>query len=892
MIVRVEQQCHGYKNGHQMLAGSLRLSRGDQDVVDRISDISGPLRPGETFEPYLSAYPLPSSQFYVVARTWQDRNAPRAGCVLTRSLLIRLDDWGDLDYPSSLLSLLTPVDKLAPSVRSIDLSTRFVPSDPVKTSRVIPLVEALFLEERNPIAMFDEPEADLISIRLLSALWPARRKSFSLCTLSLSPRSISGRSFDLMFAPKETKSRYAHWSGRVLNPTSNVAKPDAPRHRWSSVTTEHIFLNDPPSLMSLDALGVLGASGDGSEAGLRLALLWNELLEKAETSPMAILGLLDILRSRGKFSTRDFMPFLPVLLRGIELAKANLGVSDLLHFVLTLVGKFPSKRPPIDVLNKIREILSYSISLQPRAILELFGDERISKELQSPVVTAGLGDGLARGLSGREVLSVGSQFRPEDQMRLMSFSKAWTKSLMSAAAESSMSEWDSWLPRSLEYQDSHLRAKARRHATLFLKHQAQTPLLRAMLHDVDGETVLDVAKQIRLGTDYLVASFDQPLSEAAKRTGVVLGLRAEILKGRNEELADRFMSTTLSFDARDIDWLLDEESFTDIRRFQLIVGKMRDERDASVQKLLGEQRLSSRLEKLFFQRLPSSSVDLARVLLLGNLPLSVLLNDGGRVLPSLDAPIKDDLARRMLERGLADGTDRDDPLLESLVSQSTSFSDPRTVVEMALGENVNKDRIVKNLSMLEHAKANVRRGFLNEIEVITDRLIYRERLEWTHQSISVWMSLLNDAQTVNPYGQGRAAAKILSFALENLDNPYSELVVVSFPLVYEQLRKGQESPGLLSLIFTDWDRCKTARRDVMQAFLHSDWPAVDLVRALAPTGDFDKVFRALTRERDGDAFLSRLDAGISKLNKTHRRKVEDVLSEVLKARSGAPSNHE
>src|SRR6187402_2639860 len=183
MNLRVEQQCHGYKNGHQMLAGSLRLPRSDQDVVDRISDISGPLRPGETFAPYITAYPLPSKQYYVVARTWQDLNAPRAGCVLTRSLLLKSSDWSNLDYPASLMELLDPIDKSMPSVSGVDFISHPVSMEPVKTTRVVSLVEALFLEDRNPIVMFDEPEAELISVRLLSALWSAFRRDFSLCTL-------------------------------------------------------------------------------------------------------------------------------------------------------------------------------------------------------------------------------------------------------------------------------------------------------------------------------------------------------------------------------------------------------------------------------------------------------------------------------------------------------------------------------------------------------------------------------------------------------------------------------------------------------------------------------------------------------------------------------------
>src|SRR5437660_6862374 len=111
MDVRIEQQCHRYKNGHQLLATSARLARADQDALDSLSDLSGPLRPGETFESYLTTYPLPSGDFYVLAKTWQDLSAPRAGCVLTRSILLPMSDWEILEFPAALIELLVSVDK-------------------------------------------------------------------------------------------------------------------------------------------------------------------------------------------------------------------------------------------------------------------------------------------------------------------------------------------------------------------------------------------------------------------------------------------------------------------------------------------------------------------------------------------------------------------------------------------------------------------------------------------------------------------------------------------------------------------------------------------------------------------------------------------------------------
>src|SRR5580658_491580 len=106
-----DQQLHGYKHGHELLSTSVRLSKHDQELIDRLSDVAGPLRPGELFKPYVTCYPLPSGSHYVVARTWQDLEAPRAGCVRTRSGLITLSEWIrgiDLVGVVDVLSLVGP----------------------------------------------------------------------------------------------------------------------------------------------------------------------------------------------------------------------------------------------------------------------------------------------------------------------------------------------------------------------------------------------------------------------------------------------------------------------------------------------------------------------------------------------------------------------------------------------------------------------------------------------------------------------------------------------------------------------------------------------------------------------------------------------------------------
>jgi hypothetical protein len=860
MAVRIEQQCHGYKSGHQLLAASTRLPRDDQDVVDRLSDVSGPLRPAETFDPYLTAYPLPSGIFYVVARTWQDLKAPRAGCVLTRSLLVPMAVWEAIEFPASLIELLTPVDRQENAVASIEFDPHPVQLSKVASKTAIALVEALFLESRKPIVLFDEIESTLIAERLLSAFWPAMRRVFSLCTMALSPRSVSGTPFDLMFAPRGARSRFSEWEGRIVEASS--FREEISRHRWTAVAAKHIFEDDPPSLVSLDALGMLRDDERADESTLRLALLWNELLEKSESSPTAILGLLDILNSRGKSSPEDLLSFVHLLIRGVDLAQRSMSPPDALRFLLTLSGKFPSRRPPINVLNRIRAALSGIAEREPKAVLALLLDSSLGKQTHAPIVAAGIGDGLAK-------------------LRLLAYSRDWAEALILATEKATPDLWTEMLAKALQYPDGNLRAKSRRNVVPFLRIPAHAVLLSALLRDTDNEVLFSVAQRIRDTTQFATAEFDEPLRRAARGTEGIQGLRRTILAGEPNTNSDRFLVVTIGPNANDINWLFREEGLTGSRRSLLLNSVLSRASERDLQSLVQDSSLSEKIEGVLVEDLPFTAVQLTRLLITGNVPVNRLLRDGCRVLSLLETDQKADLALRMLRLGLSRADRSENAALEELISKSATFVDPHRLIALAISGDATKQRLSDNVVLLNRADRAIRRGVLANIEELSDRLIGRRHEATSEELVLSWSQLLADAGSVDRSAQTNAAGGVLSFALEERRNPVSPLIVVAFPIVYAELSAGNEAPRLFSFFFEDWDRCKTVRKNIAQAFLQSNWPTVDLVKAVEPTGDLGRVFKRLLRDRGGESFLSRLRHDVSKLPVQERRPIETAIGRAL-----------
>ena len=253
-------------------------------MVDRLSDAAGPLRPREAFTPYLTAYPLPSGERYVLARTWQDPTVSRAGCVRTISLIIPATDWAEAASLLPFVDLLRldhlPQDRDATRVSVADSVEMSLP--PAPAFRASELLEALFLEEAKPVVVFDAPEPELIALRLLTALWPSIRHRFALSTFALSPRKIAGRDFDLAFAPKEARAKFADWHGRRVDGRSNQVA----RHRWTGTIVDRVFEQPNPRLLTSNEIGLIGGVGpdDDNATSLRIALLWDELLGKLQTT--------------------------------------------------------------------------------------------------------------------------------------------------------------------------------------------------------------------------------------------------------------------------------------------------------------------------------------------------------------------------------------------------------------------------------------------------------------------------------------------------------------------------------------------------------------------------------------------------------------------------------
>lgn len=213
----VQQNLHGYSEGHRLLEGSLKLPDDLARLVLRMSDLSG----GSVvsgFEEYITGYPLVPVNVYALGRTWYASEMPRPGCVWTHTLLIPGDSLGEIPCLERLIHFFARPETAKAFDRhtntkgpysqplEIDLEALDVPgsdSETASSAQIREIADNLYAMAKSNLLIAAQSSRgyELALFRLWSQQWPSARKSFSFCTGALSARGFAGKPFDVQCAP-------------------------------------------------------------------------------------------------------------------------------------------------------------------------------------------------------------------------------------------------------------------------------------------------------------------------------------------------------------------------------------------------------------------------------------------------------------------------------------------------------------------------------------------------------------------------------------------------------------------------------------------------------------------------------------------------------------------
>jgi len=853
-LIGFDQQLHGYRQGHQLLSSTIRLPKLDQDLIDRLSDVAGPLSPGERFSPYLTLYPLPSETHYVVARTWQDVEAPRAGCVRTRSVLVPMFKWQEIQDLASIVAMATEGGADNPAERRVPASLPAL-LPPVEPLQGTELIEALFLEERAPIVVFDAETPEPLALRLTTALWPAFRRTFSMSTFARSPRTIGRRSFDLVFSSKESRSRFANWKGRRID----GRKRGQARHPWSAPIVDKILSAPIPSLKSLDSFGEMSSDGVGSESALRISLLWDDLRRKLPDSPTAALGMLDIANTRKVRQVELIRELEPALARSAEMAAKSMQPEDAWSYLGTLIQKLEGLHQSVSVAKSIRAAAVDLALRHPDKTVEMISALNI--EPQKALLVKGAADGLSQSLD-LDVVNKLSHLDGKDLLDLLFASRS--------LAERTLGEFpvfSSAVAAALRAADDDARAEARRLLLGLLVDDFHVEAARLLIDELDTGALIKEAAHLQAVNGLSSAEIRNALVERARALQADAVLRNALCEMDASPGRDALVEATLRQSPADMDWLLTSPMLEGRRRVDLIRSLLAAATSLQLRGMLADPGALSQTLALLKV---SDELD---VELLSRIARNVVMPTGDYItlvvalLPKLMVGTSTDLACKAIELALPQEPNVvPAAIIDRLLSVVGNKLNGRRVMRLGLQHGVSSAAASRNLVSFNFAPDAARRAVLSGVEEMAEALAGRRHLDISREAAEAAGKLLWEFGSVSPNGVVRAATSLLPVALNEKREVASPLIAASFPPVYRELAKGSAF-DLLSLmfVFLDWDKCKSARRRLIDAFGHSEWRISDIAIAAARAGDPLRILEGIARERSGEQALRELAADLTHL---------------------------
>ena len=729
------------------------------------------------------------------------------------------------------------------------------------------LLEALFLEDAKPIVVFDAPDPELIALRLLTALWPDIRRRFALSTFALSPRKIGGRDLDLVFAPMNAKAKFSDWPGRRVDGRSLQNG----RHRWTGALVRRVFEEPLPKLLSDREINLLGGTDADSAAALRIALLWDELIDKLHQSPTAFLGLLDIANSGMVSNAAATKVLEPLLAEATRRAASTLSSSDAWDFVGAIARKMQGHNMPEGDVA-VGQLVKQLAGQAPDGAISLLCQPDSKGAVVDLIPSIAIG--LAHGAD------------PRVEQALL---KAPTNILASLVAQGSdlasrVAKDDELIKRmgeALTEVDQELADRAGKMLLPFLIDDRHLVAAKPIISRLDSQAVAAELQWLGQVNDFKAKRLSTMLIERARQTEGLPAIRDVLISSNASMQRDALLTQSIDPNKTDVRWLIEEKRLSKTATEKLLFSVLGGADNIQFAELFSDQAI---VEQVLASLSEDSVEVLVRMAMQDSLPINTYVRVITSVIPRVSDARKFEIAERVIERCLCNRFDGDESdILPMLLGILGARLDGRWVANKGLGHSVDADIACRNLIVYEKAPSAARHRIVEAVDEIAFALRERHSLDLDEASSEACARLMFDAEKTSRKTLLIAAGSLMPSLLNARRQPVSPIVAVLFPLLYRELASADDVPDLLKFIpFLDWDRCKTARRELVGAFMSSSWRAGDLALTAYRCSDVTKILEQVAKSHGGLIYLALMENDLGRLNDNDRkivaRKISDIRS--------------
>jgi hypothetical protein len=906
--LKVEQLLHGYRSGHSQLAASIRLPPRDSELVTRLSDLSGSLSSGLKLDSYLTAYPLPSRTYFALARTWPDPEAPRAGCVLTHTILIPLDEWARIKHVRRFDKMFRnprrdpnyKYDKPVDPSSQLSHATESASLTDLTGARTF--VSRYFGKSVRPIVWFgiERPEDHLWS--LLEHLWPNLRRMFASCTFSLQQRTLEDRPFDLLFAPSSVYSRFTKLSGEhIIEPLLERHRPEQSSEEWCDYWAQAMFSNEVGYPAGEDELEVWAELSDEPSAIRKLSLV-HELRLRSSQSPTAGVGAIDVVESLARNPETALPLKREVLSDAINAAINSPSTED----AITTLGLIDD-RLGREAFRPVSEKFRAQVSAAARRLTMLEPDIAIAASgtrLNDPVRDgdrSAFVNGVFSGLislaeTDPDQLTI-LKDHPELTNNLFEVMPSFAPVFLRVGGNEASRTVADWLLKSSDHESIRT---TRRAIISTISKSSQEHLLYALLRDLPKPDIRET-----LGTLYERTNGFQGQAirnVVADRLSSVNPQEVRAWASKINDWTDglaQVVSTTYPQTKYGLELLLDSQEFSGEQKAEILVPMLRDQLSGGasywlkdlvatdiriIETLISWPQNSSKAREATLSKLLSE---------VSNIPIAQSSELLKAVMSFEERPVFDQLfdcaIRSAIRMYIGDSQNR--PYLQSLMELHSAEKWFQRVPNSELAPLIYQESHQKPQSAargwqwLASAPSIVYRRKPTLLLDLCDALLacVRQFMPGTVPSCMVHILKRSRSEDDDIGVHQELSGKLLKFSLDNTRFPLSSVVAEAFSDVYALMVQTSRRPSLfLSFLSTyEWDKGKELRATLVDTFWGSDWPPGDLAIAASRADILPKVFKRLHRRSSGDAYLTKMLRDLENRGDVHAENVATHLRTLI-----------
>ena len=713
--------------------------------------------------------------------------------------------------------------------------------------------------------VFDAPDPELIALRLLTALWPDIRRRFALSTFALSPRKVGGRDLDLVFAPSNAKAKFSDWSGRRVDGRSSQSD----RHRWTGTIMRRVFEDTVPKLLSDREIELLGERDADSAASLRVALLWDELLEKLNRMPTAALGLLDIANSGMVSNAVAVKSLEPRLAQATREAASSLSLDDAWDFIGAIARKMQGYDMP-EGRKAVEQLAARLAERSPDSAVTLLRQPDPKGAIDGLIhsIAIGLGNG-----SAPYVEQMLARAPMDIVARLVSQGGALTRRV---AVDDGLIER---MGNVLVSVDRDLADRAGLMLLPFLIDDRQLSAALPIFGRLDQQGIAAELRRLGDANDFQAKQLSAVLIDRARGIGSLPVVRDVLLSFGASARREGLLARTVEPIEEDLLWILDEKRLSKTESSTMLASTLQRADDAQFSALLSNRVIG----ECVVERLPAGAIDLlVRALEQDSLSLNVYIHVIRSVIPKVDDALKFDIAGRVIGRCLRNRfDDHEVSLLSMLLGILGARLDGGWAARTGLERSIDDEIASRNLIAFDKAPPAARRRIVGAVDEIARALHGRRAIDLTEMASDACASLMFDAEKTSRKALVDAAGWLTPSLLRARHQPVSLMIAALFPIVYLELAKANDVSDFLRFVpLLDWDRSKIARHELVEAFMSSSWRPGDLALTACRCDDVAKVLKRVAWSYGGKEYLERIANDLGRLGENSQRLVKRTIAEI------------